>query len=148
VVDLRHRRRSHFLAAQTERLVVAAAALDTRAAAEVIVQVGGKYGHGGVFSLCYGLADIVQQLVFPASDRGDGTLTGEMIAIETSFEPTCVDAAAALWAYRFVAAYINGDDQTSTALFFGGLHDKRQMLTNVGALVALAGEVVRKSEGA
>lgn len=138
--------RTRYLADQTGRIILAAVDRDHDTVARAIEEIGTAYGHDGVFQLCYALSEAVHQLVFPQVTRGDGSLTGDMIAIQANKPPSSLSGAASLWAARFVAAYINGDASTTNSLFYGGLENRDQILANVATLVGLAGDVARQKE--
>lgn len=138
--------RTRYLARQTGRIILAAVDRDHYTVAHTIEEIGVEYGHDGVFQLCYALSGAVHQLVFSQIERGDGSLTGEMVAVQANKAPASLSGAASLWAARFVAAYINGDGGTASALFYGGLVDQDQTMANVATLVALAGDIARLKE--
>lgn len=99
---------------------------------------------GDWFRLCFVLATAVHQLAFPSVKQGDGSLTGNILAIEKL--PGAKNEPATEWACRFVTSHINGDGDTNASLFFANLADEDLILGGVVALVAMAGDIARHAE--
>lgn len=133
-----------WLADQTGRIILAAVDRDPDTVATALAEVGERYGHNGVYGLCCALATAVHQLAFPNFKQGDGTLTGDMLAIQKL--PGAKDEPATEWACRFVATHINGDGPTNADLFFGNLGDEDVLLSGVISLVAMVGDIARQKE--
>jgi len=142
--ELDNLERMEFLADRTMRLICAAMDRQPEQASQLIEEMGERYGHDGMYGVCCALAETVRQWVWPEVKRGDGTLTGDMLAIEKL--PSAREDRATDWAVRFVAAYVNGDGDNTTALFFGQLDDQELILGGVIALVAMVGDIGRQKE--
>lgn len=133
-----------WLTDQTGRIIVAAVDRDADTIATALGEIGDRYGHDGVYGVCCALASAVHTLAFPGVKQGDGTLTGDILAIEKL--PGAKDEPATEWACRFVTSHINGDGPTNTSLFFGNLGDEDLILGGVIALVAMTGDIARQKE--
>lgn len=144
--------RLDWISGQATRLVIAAADGDVGTQADVIDDVGSRYGHAGVFSLCYGLAGAVHRMAFPEHPTGNGTLAGDQFALVQQLGDCPDDVVASrpyqarLWSARFVAAYLNGDVGTASSLFFSCLDVPEQAMENVAALIGIVGGVARSRE--
>lgn len=137
--------RTTYLADQVGRILIAAMDRDPESVAGCFGDVGDRYGDDGVYGVCCALASVVHTLVFPQLKRGDGSLAGDMLAIEKL--PGGSDDPHSLWAARFVAAFVNGDDSTTVALFYGTLDtDQDITMGGVAGLVRMAGDVARHTE--
>jgi len=136
--------RSKFIADRVGRILVAAMDRNPDAAATSIEEVGTRYGHKGVFGVCCAMAAVVQKLAFPETKRGDGSLTGDLAVLQQS--PGAKPDPAVLWAARFVTSYINGDSETSAALFYGAVDFPDKLIPGVISLVSLAGDIAREKE--
>lgn len=138
--------RKKWLVARAKTLLLAAVDNDDDTAAAVLAEVGGRYGHGGVFAVCCALCEALRQWVFPNMKRGDGSLTGDMVRFEIDGDAP-VDRAI-LWSARFLAAYCNGDGDTLEALFFAQTGDQQLIIGGVAELVNMAGDIgrIKKAE--
>ena len=135
--------RMEFLADRTMRLLVAAMDRDPEQVSRLLEEIADRYDAQGMYGVCCALAQSVLTLAFPEFKRGDGTLTGDMLAIDQL--PTSTGDPHALWACRFVAAYGNGDMDNTDALFFGSMPDENAH-GGVVALIALAADIARQRE--
>lgn len=142
--DLDDSERMQFLTDRTMRLLCAAMDRDPEQAANLLGEIGERYGHDGVYGVCCALAEAVRTWAFPTVPRGDGSLTGDMLILEKL--PGAKDDPATDWACRFVTSYINGDDDINTALFFGNLGDQELTIGGVTALIGMAGSIGRQVE--
>ena len=129
------------LADQAAELLVAAVDCDSEAAADILGQVAAIDGPGGVHHICYVLAAVVHKLGYPNMPRGDGSLTGDVATLTKIRSGN--DDPYALWAARFVVAYINGDADNTDALFYGTLNDPRMHAGGVSALLMMAADLAR-----
>jgi hypothetical protein len=136
--------RAEWLAHTAADLLIAAVDRDEETTAALLCEIVERYDLGGVHSLCFMLASVVHKLAFPKFARGDGTLSGDFLAIWQL--PGCDENPAAMWAARFVAAYINGDGANTSALFFGGLPDARNHVAGVCALIIMASDLARTTQ--
>lgn len=136
--------RIEWLGQRTMRLICAAMDRDADEAARLLEDIGKRYGHDGVYATCCALSEAARVWAFPSVRRGDGSLTGDILAIERL--PGAKDDPASLWACRFLAAYVNGDAATSTALFFGQLEDQELIIGGVTALIGMVGGIGRQVE--
>ena len=143
-IDLDDPERMEYLTRQSMRLIVAAMDRQPDDCASILSDIGERYDAQGIWGICYALAATVHRLAFPSIQRGDGSLTGDMLAIEQL--PGHDGDPAALWAARFVVAYVNGDSGTTNALFDGSMADLDQHMSGVVALVAMAGDIARHKE--
>lgn len=133
-----------WLADQTGHLILAAVDRDADTIATTLGEIGARYGHDGIYGVCCALATAVHQLAFPGVKQGDGSLTGDILAIEKL--PGAKDESATEWACRFVTSHINGDGSTNASLFFANLGDEDLILGGVVALVAMVGDIARHAE--
>lgn len=134
--------RTAWLGQHAMRLICSAIDNDPDEASRLIGEIGERYGLDGIFGTCYSLAEAVRVWAFPQLKRGDGSLTGDMLAIERL--PGASDDPASLWAAQFLAAYVNGDSSTTTALFFGQLDNEDLILGGVAALIGMVGSIGRE----
>lgn len=137
--------RTRYLGVQAGRILAAARDRNPGVAADCLEKVGERYGHDGVFGVCCAMAAVVQRLAFPGTKRGDGTLDNEHLAIIQQL-PGADPNPDALWAARFVTSYINGDRDTTAALFYGALDFPEEIVAGVVSLVSMAGDVARETE--
>ncbi len=136
--------RMQFLTDRTMRLLVAAMDRNPEQVSHLLEEIADRYDAQGMYGVCCALAQSVLTLAFPDFKRGDGTLTGDMLAIDRL--PTSTGDPHALWACRFVAAYGNGDMDNTDALFFGSIPDENAHGGGVVALIALAADIARQKE--
>jgi hypothetical protein len=136
--------RLQWLSERTMRLLCAAMDRDADEVTRLLDEIVGRYNASGMYGVCCALAETVRQFAFPTVQRGDGSLAGDMLAIERL--PGAPDDPHALWAVRFVASYVNGDGDTSTALFFGSLADEDAHCGGVLALIGMAADIARQKE--
>ncbi len=131
-----------WLTEMTARTLFAAVDREQDIVARTICTVGEEMGDEGVYSLCCGLAAAILAWRFPGTKRGDGTLTGNTLAM---IPPAVAEDSdpRTLWAMRFVAAQMNGDGATSLALFTTALHDRDRLLGGMAALAKLTGDTGR-----
>lgn len=108
---------------------------DAERVATVVCDVAERYGEMGVYSMCCGLANAVEQVAFPPP-RGFAEL--DML---DGRAPEEQDDQAALWAARFLTASLNADVETKVALFLAATGE--QAAANIAALVALAAGTIR-----
>jgi hypothetical protein len=144
VIDMPDPKRLKKLGDLAMRLLAAAIDRDTDTTVGLLEEIGTEYGTHGMYGTCCALAETVRQFAFPKVKQGDGSLTGDLVFIQQT--PGSKGDPYALWAARFVAAYINGDADTSTALFFGNVRDADAHTGGVVALVAMAADLAREKE--
>lgn len=136
--------RLEWLSDRTMRLLCAAMDRDAAEAVRLAAEIADTYGTHAMYGVCCALSETVRQFAFPGVKQGDGSLTGDMLAIKKL--PGGKDDPHALWACRFVVAYINGDADTTTALFFGSIRDEEAHTGGVIALIAMAADIARQKE--
>lgn len=136
--------RLEWLSDRTMRVLVAAMDRDGDQVADLLGEIGDAHGAQGMYGVCCALSETVRQFAFPSVRQGDGSLSGDMIAIQKL--PGAKDEPDALFAARFVAAYINGDHDTTTSLFFGSIRDEEAHAGGVVALIGLAADIARQRE--
>jgi hypothetical protein len=137
--------RLEWLGERTMRLLCAAMDRDPDEVCRLLDEISERYDAAGMFGVCCALAQSVLTLAFPEFKRGDGTLDdGAMLAVQHL--PGASDDPHALWAVRFIAAYANGDMDTTDALFFGSMPDADAHTGGVIALIALAADIARQRE--
>lgn len=127
------------------RAMAAAADRKIYQAAKVLATVTEQYGPAGVYSLCMCFAEVIHNHAtagMPAEARAAGA---RVVVLTDHKDPSSPEARAPLWAARFVAAYANDDQDTSTALFTEPLKagNAAEYRRNVGALLAMAAAMVR-----
>lgn len=140
-------KRNNWLHEQFSMILSAAMDGEDESAADHLVAVGTKYGHSGVYGICCALAEAVRVLGFPGVQQGDGSLTGDIMIVEKL--PGSDGDPATLWACRFVVAYINGDRDTCTSLFFGSFghpRAERALVSGVTELIIMAADIARAKE--
>lgn len=142
--DLHDPERMQFLTDRTMRLLCAAMDRNHEEVARLVSEIADTYDAQGMYVVCCALAQSVLTLAYPDFKRGDGTLTGDLMAIERL--PNSTGDPHALWAARFLAAYANGDMDTTDALFFGSMSDEEAHTGGVVALIALAADIARQKE--
>lgn len=138
--------RLQWLSERTTRLLCAAMDRDPDEVARLLEEIADAQGGTGMYAVCCALAETVRQFAFPNVKQGDGSLTGDMLVIERLPGATEPGSPHDLWAARFVAAYVNGDGDTSTALFFGSMGDEDAHTGGVIALIAMAASIARQRE--
>lgn len=121
--------RTHWLATKTVQIIAGATIRDTDRVVRAIEDVDDRYGPDGLYGVCYGLAESVRCMVWPEVDQ----------------LPDAAGSRGALWAARFLAAYVNGDADTASALFYGQLGDHELILDGLAALVEVVGEAGRQA---
>lgn len=126
------------------RLLCAAIDQDLEEVSRLLGEIGDDHGPNAMFGVCCALAEAVRQFAFPEFPRGDGSLTGDMVAFEKL--PGAKTDRETEWACRFVAAYINGDSETTLALFFGSIDDAELHVGGVVALLGMAADLGRQKE--
>lgn len=136
--------RLEWLGERTMRLLCAAMDRDADTVTSLMAEMADRYGPGGIYGVCCALSEAVRQLGFPSFERGDGSLTGDMLAIEKL--PGAKSDPHTEWACRFVVAYINGDMDNTDALFFGTVDDEDLHTGGVIALIAMAADIARQAE--
>lgn len=134
-----------WLGDRTMRLLCAAMDRDADEVTRLLDEIAQRYDAQGIWGICYALAGAIHKLAFPAVQRGDGTLTGDMLVIDRIPGASTEDPDA-LWAARFVVAYVNGDADTANALFYGTMADPNQHAGGVIALIAMAADIARQRE--
>lgn len=138
--------RTAWLGEQVQRALFAAVDRRPEHLADTLDAVAERYGPHGMFGVCYAFASIVQTLAFPGVQRGDGSLTGQMLAI-TRLPGATSDDPHSLWAARFVVAYVNGDADNTNALFYGSLEDDVDAhMGGTIALICMAADLARAKE--
>lgn len=138
--------RLQWLSERTMRLLCAAMDRDPDEVARLLEEISEAYGGQGMYGVCCALSETVRQFAFPGIKRGDGSLTGGMLVIERLPGVAEDDGPHDLWAARFVAAYINGDMDTTDALFFGSMGDEDAHAGGVIALIGMAASIARQAE--
>jgi hypothetical protein len=116
-------------------VLVAGMNRDAERVATIVCDVAERYGDAGLYSMCCGLANAVEQVAFPPP-RGFAEL--DML---DGRAPEEQDDQAALWAARFLTASLNGDAKMKTALFYAA--EGEQAAANIIAFVALAAGTIR-----
>jgi hypothetical protein len=143
--DLHDPERMQFLTDRTMRLLCAALDRDPDEVIRLLAEISDTYNASGVYGVCCALAQSLLTLTWPEFKRGNGTLDdGVMLAIQKL--PGSKDDPHVLWAARFVAAYANGDMDTTDALFFGSMPDEDAHGGGVVALIALVADIARAEE--
>lgn len=142
--DINDPQRMQFLTDRTMRLLCAAMDRDPEEVTRLLAEIADTYDAQGMYGVCCALAQSILTLAFPDQQRGDGSLAGDMIAIERL--PGASDDPHTLWAARFFAAYANGDMDTVDSLFFGSMHDDDAHTGGVVALIAMAADIARQRE--
>lgn len=136
--------RLQWLSDRTMRLLCAAMDRDGETVTNLMAEMADRYNAAGIYGVCCALSETIRQFAFPTLKRGDGTLTGDMLAIEKL--PGAKDDPHTQWACRFVVAYINGDSGNTDALFFGTIDDEDLHTGGVVALIAMAADIARQVE--
>ncbi|MBQ1047830.1 hypothetical protein KBX50_05075 [Micromonospora sp. C51] len=126
-------------------LLACAATGDTAGVRDALEAIVRERNASGVWALCCAMADTVTTLGLGVR-QGEGfaavqLATGSGEPVEPENWPP--QARPQLWATRFVAAHVNGDMDTSYALFLSTMPDPQQHMAGVAALIGLAGRVVR-----
>jgi hypothetical protein len=134
-----------WLTEQVGRILAAAMDRAARTVTDVLQEVSDRCGTTGVYSICCALASVVHTLAFPTLRRGDGSLTGQMLAI-TKVPGAKPGLPGSLWAAQFVVAFVNGDTDNTTALFNATLADPDQHADGVFALIAMVADIARHSQ--
>lgn len=142
--DLDNQERMQFLSDRTMRLLCAAMDRDPEEVTRLLGEIAETYDAQGMYGVCCALAQSILTLAFPDVKRGDGSLSGDMLAIERL--PGAFDNPHTLWAARFFAAYANGDMDTADALFFSSMNDEDAHTGGVVALIAFAADIARQKE--
>lgn len=131
------------LSEATMRILAAAMDRDADEAGRRIMYVAENYGDAGMYSVCNALAAVGAKLTY--GDEED--LGAAVVTLDGSnpddFPPG--PARADLFAARFFAAFMNGDEGMKLALFSAPIvaGDDDQACRNVAALVNLAGSLAR-----
>ncbi len=129
------------IADQTMRLLAAAADQDADTCTDILQEVVDTDDAQGVYAVCNALCMVVHTTVFPGFVRGDGSLTGDQLAAVRGG----TDDPDVRWAAQFLTAYLNGDVETTAALFTASMHDIRRHVAGVVSLVVMAGAVCRQA---
>lgn len=136
--------RLEWLGERTMRLLCAAMDRDPDETCRLLGEIAEEAGTHGMYGVCNALAETIRHFAFPTIARGDGSLTGDMLAIQKL--PGATADRHADWACRFVTTYVNGDGETNCALFFGSLDDEDLHAGGVIALIAMAADIARQRE--
>lgn len=141
----------HWLYEKFAQILTAAVDRDADGVASGLGEVALRLDHDGVYSICCALAETVHKLAFPDFVQGDGSLTGDMAVVDKLSDDA--DRPPSLWAVRFVVAYMNGDRDTTLALFWGPLQDDNPavpaediLIPGVSALINMAADITRLKE--
>lgn len=133
-----------WMAGRASNIILAAVDGDGERCADLIVEVGERYGSRGGYGLCCALAEAVARM----SDYergGDGFYGFEVEHLDRgTISPEDVedDAQDMMAAMRFVTAYLNRDSDQTLALFYAPRTPEEAMLLPVG-LVKLVGATGR-----
>lgn len=112
--------------------------------AQTFAAVAGKYGSSGIYSLCLCFAETICGYTGARPEPGTAVAAVLLVGDINADDPPD-EARAPLWAARFTAAYANGDDAMTRALFLAPLEagEEDHARTNVAALVGMAGDIIR-----
>lgn len=136
--------RSIWLTKQTGNLLGAMIVRDVQGAQDALDQIAEKESVEGVLTACYSAAEITRRTAFPYIKRGDGTLNGQSNGGIMGVSSKAQNAPPGQrWAAQFLAAYINGDDDTAVALFFSNIDKPQEHASGVTALLSMCADVVR-----
>lgn len=130
-----------WMAEQVGRVVLAAVDRDNEAVADAISAVGERYGSGGVYALCCGLAEAITRMGDYTKAEGGDFYGFETVHVDRGpIAPEDVDEGSkpVMVAMRFVTAYLNGDSQQQLAIFFAAETPEQAMEVPIG-LVNLVG---------
>lgn len=135
--------RSIWLTEQTGNLLGAMVTRDVKGAQDALEEIARREDGPGVMMACYAAAEVTRRIAFPDFTRGDGSLNQTtMLGVELN--PAKNVPPSHVWAARFFAAYCNGDDATTEALFFGTMNsDRKEHAGGVIALLKLCADVIR-----
>ena len=142
------------LAHTSMTIMCAAADGDTETISGLMMQVAtSEGGPAAVYSLCCSWAEVVMRLGFGRDVRGGdavavmGVLSGTPDNLrQIAPEDAPPQYRSQIWATRFVAAYLNGNDDQTMALFAASMDDEERHVGDVVALIGMVGDVLRNAE--
>lgn len=133
-------------------LLLRSADEDVDECARIVTTVGEKYGHDGVFRLCCAMANATGIIMGVGRDKGTDPDHGmvSLLVVRGGKLINSQDVDPRLqpdvWAYQFVATYVNDGPGNAWPLFVANLNDQTRTVDNISALIRMAGRWARWKE--
>lgn len=132
------------------RVMVASMDRDAETVARLLTDTAtGDHGPADLYSLCCSWADVIMRIGLGHSQRGSGVAAMGVLTLgpdgvgRIAPEDAPPQYRSEIWATRFVAAYVNDDSDTTTALFTTSVDRGEEHVADVVALVGMVGDVLR-----
>lgn len=142
------------MAETSMQIMVASADRDSETVARLMTEVGCREnGAIAVYSLCCSWAEVIMRVTLGRTERGGEDLAVMGVAAvgpdgirHLAPEDAPPQVRPMIWATRFVAAYANGDNDTTLALFTTSLDRGEAHIGDVVALVGMVGDALLDAE--